>query len=334
MRPFRPLAALPLAFLCAIGTATAQRHDAGSAPPTPPLPKLLVAPQTAVAPAANAGLGPLQLISANASISAPQALVSELQSSDDRMRTCGLASIGAPGQYLNHNHVPFPHSIRLDYIALGNTSELDAILTVELDQHLISAILMPEDNEWHRIATILYPISFSDIATTPSTFLREDRSLIENKHYAAIFRATSNTATGDFTESEAHLRILNGHAVVTLSFASTERSCDPTHQHPCDFTERWLQPDTTDPEHRFLLVTATGHVKSPEASDPIAQSETFETAHLRTFTCQPFEFSDTSLRFESTAAAVPCLAPHEPQHEASNAVQTLPKDASPSPPKN
>jgi hypothetical protein len=334
MRLFRLLAALPLALLCAIGPATAQRHDAGSAPPTPPLPKPLVPLQTVTAPAASSTLGPLQLVSANASISAPQALISELQSSDDRLRTCALAAIGAPNQYLNHNHVPFPHSIRLDYIALGNTTQLDAILTVELDQHLISAILMPEDNEWHRIATVLYPIAFSDIPTTPSAFLHEDRSLTENKRYAAIFRATSNTATGDFTESEAHVRILNGHAVVTLSFASTERTCDPTHQHPCDFTERWLQPDTTDPEHRFLLVTATGHVKPPEASDPIAHSETFETAHLRTFTCQPFEFSDTSLHFESTAAAAPCLAPHEPQHEASNAVQALPKDASPSPPKN
>jgi hypothetical protein len=326
MRSFLPFAALPLAFLCAVGTASAQRHDAGSSPPTAPPPKPLVAPQAIVPVPPNSGLGPLQFLTVNFPVSAPQSLASELQSSDDRMRTAALAAIGAPGQYMNHGHVSFPHSVRLDYIPLGNTAELDAILTVELDQHLLSAVLMPEDNEWRRIATVLYPIAFTDIATTPSTFLREDRSLLENKHYAAIFRATANSPTGDFTESEAHLRILNGHAVITLSFASTERSCDPTHQHPCDFTERWLQPDTSDPEHRFLLVTATGHVKPTEAGEPIAHSETFEIAHLRTFTCQPFEFSDTTLHFESTAAPIPCVVPHDPQHEPSSVSPPPPKD--------
>ena len=247
------------------------------------------------------------------------------------MRTAALAAVGAPGQYLNHGHIPFPHSIHLDYIALGNTSELDAVLTVELDQHLLSAILMPEDGEWHRIATVLYPTPFSDPTTTPSTFLHEDRSLIEAKHYAAIFRATSNTPTGDLTETEAHLRILNGHAVITMNFASTERSCDPTHQHPCDITERWLQPDTTDPEHRVLLVTATGHVKLPEASDPIASSETFETAHLRTFTCQPFEFSDETQHFESTSNPTPCVATRDPQHEPTTLSQAPQKPETPKP---
>ena len=315
MRSFRSIAALLLALLCAVGTASAQRHDAGSAPPTAPPPKPLVVPQ-AIVPAPANSLGPIQFLTVNVPVSAPQSLVSELQSSDDRMRTAALAAIGAPGQYLNHGHVSFPHSIRLDYIPLGNTAELDAILTVELDQHLLSAVLMPEDNEWRRIATILYPTTFTGTSTTPSTFLHEDRSLLESTHYAAIFRASANSATGDFTESEAHLRILNGHAVITLSFASTERSCDPTHQHPCDLTERWLQPDTSDPEHRFLLVTATGHIKPPEAGDPIAHSETYETAHLRTFTCQPFEFSDTTLHFESTAAPTACAVPHDPQRDS------------------
>jgi hypothetical protein len=242
------------------------------------------------------------------------------------MRTAAFAAIGAPSQYLAHGKVPFPHSGRLDYVALGNTAELDAILTVELDQHIVSAILMPEDAEWHRIATAVYPTAFKDPTTTPSTFLRIDRSLLEQQHYTAIFRSTTNGTNGDFTESEAHLRILNGHAIILMSFNSTERSCDPTHQHPCDFTERWLQPDTTDAEHRFLLVTATGHIKPTEAGDPIAHSETFETAHLRTFTCQPFEFSDTTQRFESTATPIPCVAPHDPQHEPLSTSQAPSKD--------
>jgi hypothetical protein len=301
---------VPLALFCVLGTASAQRHDAGSSPPTAPPPKPVVAPQPILPTPISSGLGALQFFTVNYGVSAPQSLTRQLQSSDDRTRTAALAAIGAPGQYLDHGHIPFPHSVHLDFIALGNTNELDAILTVELDQHLVSAILMPEDDEWHRIATIVYPTAFSDPTTTPSTFLRADRSLLERRRYAAIFHATTNGSNGDFTESEVHLRILNGRAVITMSFASTERSCDPTHQHPCEITERWLQLDATDPEHRFLLVTATGHVKPNDATDPIAHAETFEAAHLRTFTCQPFVFSDTALHFEPSAAPAPCTISH------------------------
>ncbi len=318
MRSFRSTTASLLALLCAVGTATAQRHDVGSAPPTAPPPKQIVVPQVPVVDPINVGLGPIQFATANSSVSAPQTLAIELQSSDDRMRTCALADIAAPGQYLIRGHVPFAHSVRLDFVALGNSPELDAILTVELDQHLVSTVLMPQDGEWRRIATLSYATAFSDPTTTPATFLRTNRALLENQHYAAIFHAITKGSNGDFTENEAHLRILDGHAVITASFASTERTCDPTHQHPCDFTERWFQPDTTDPEHRFLLVTATGHVKPSESGDPIARSETFETAHLRTFTCQPFAFSDATQHYESTAAAMPCFVPHEPPHEASH----------------
>jgi hypothetical protein len=313
MRSFRSFAALPLALFCILSAASAQRHDVGSAPPTAPPPKPVVAPQSL--PPAGPSLGALQLSTVNYDVSAPESLVSQLQTSNDRTRAAALAAIGAPAQYLDHGRIPFPHSIRLDLVALGTSNELDAILTVELDQHLVSAILMPEDDQWHRIATALYPAAFSNPATNPSTFLHTDRSLREPQRYTAIFHTTTSGSNGDFTETEVHLRILNGHAAITTSFASTERSCDPTHQRPCDITQRWLQPDTTDPEHRFLLVTATGHDKPNEAGDPIAHTETFEDSHLRTFTCQPFAFSDTTLRFEPTADPAPCISPHDAPHD-------------------
>ena len=326
MRSFRSLTASLLALLCLLCTASAQRHDLGSSPPTAPPPKPIVLPQPIVPDPANAGLGAIQFSAVNFIVSAPQSLIVQLRSSDDRMRTSSLAAIGVPNQYLIRSHVPFPQSVRLDFLALGNTAELDAILTVELDQHLVSTILMPQDDQWHRIATLIYPTPFSNnTSPTPAPFLRTDHSLLDHPHYAAIFHAVTSGTNGDFTESEAHLRILNGHAVITMSFPSAERSCDPTHQHPCDLTERWFRPDNTDPEHRFLLVTATGHIKPQEPGDPVARSETFETAHLRTFMCQPFVFSDAALHFESTAPAAPCHVPHDPEHEPSPAF-VIPKN--------
>jgi hypothetical protein len=313
MRLCRSTLILLVALFGIAGAASAQRHDMGSAPPTAPPPKP-VAPQQPISPAPPS-LGALQIAPANASISAPESLAVELQTSDDRTRTAALAAIGAPAQYTDHGRIAFPHSVRLDFLALGDSNELDAILTVELDQHLLSVILMPQDGEWHRLATILYPTSFDNPSTTPDTFLRTSRALLQPLRYSAIFHTTTNGSNGDFTDTEVHLRILNGHATVTTSFASSERSCDPTHQHPCDITQRWLQPDTTDPTHRFLLVTATGHERPSDANDPIAHSETFEESHLRAFTCQPFAFSDATLHFEPAAAAAPCLVPHDAPHD-------------------
>ncbi len=313
MRSLRLPAVLFISLLCLVSAASAQRHDLGSSPPTAPPPKPIV-PQQPVPPAPPS-LGALQFIVANSEVSAPQALAVQLQTSDDRIRTAALAAIGAPTQYIDHGHIAFPHSVRLDFLALGDSPRLDAILTVELDHHLLSAILTPVDDEWHHIATVLYPTTFSNPSTTPDTFLRADRSLLEPQRYTAIFHTTTNGTAGDYTETEVHLRILNGHASITTSFASNERSCDPTHQHPCDITQRWLQPDAADPEHRFLLVTATGHDKLNDTGDPIAHAETFEESHLRTFTCQPFTFSDTTLHFEPTSDAAPCLPPHDTQHE-------------------
>jgi hypothetical protein len=230
------------------------------------------------------------------------------------MRMAALAAIGAPAQYIDHDHIPFPHSVRLDFIALSTSNELDAILTVELDQHLVSAIFMPEDEQWHRIATAIYPTNFNNPSISTSSFFHTDRSLREPQHYTAVFRTTT-AANGDVAETEVHLRIFSGRATITTGFISNERSCDPTHQHPCDITQRWLQPDSTDPEHRFLLVTATGHDKPNQTGDPIAHSETFEESHLHDFTCQPFVFSDTSLHFEPSALPTPCLASRDQQHE-------------------
>jgi hypothetical protein len=257
-------------------------------------------------------MGALQFTTANYSVSAPQSLTRQLQSSDDRLRTAALAAMGAPAQYLVHGHVAVPHSVHLDFLALGSTDELDAILTVELDQHLLSAILMPENQEWHRVASMLYATAFTDAGTTPSTFLRTDRSLLDPLHYTAIFHATASAANGGYIENEAHLRILSGKAVVTLNFTSSERVCDATHEHPCEVIERWLQPDSADATHRFLLVTAIGHVKSNDAGDPIATAETYETAHLRTFQCQPLVFSEAANHFEPSANSAPCIAPTTP----------------------
>lgn len=318
MHSLRTVAALPLALLCLLGSAAAQRHDVGSSPPTPPPPKAVVVPQVVIPDPLNTGLGGLQLTTADALICAPQLLAMQLQSTNDRLRTSALAAIGAPGQYLNPAHVAFPRSVHLDFLPLGNTADTDAILTVEFNQHLLSVILMPQDGEWHRVATATYAVPYSDASTTPSTFLHTDRSLRDRRFFTAIFHTTTSGTDGGFTDTEVHLRILNNRAAVVMSFASTQRTCDPTHQKPCDLTEQWLQPSTTDPTHEVVLVNAVGHVRPSDSGDRLAQAETYEASHLRTFTCQHFLFSDATLHFDAASDAAPCFVAREAAHDAAH----------------
>jgi hypothetical protein len=256
--------------------------------------------------AVSSGLGPLQFIPVNYGVPAPQSITRQLQADDERTRASSLSALGAPGQYLIHGHIPYPHSVQLDFVALGNSDELDAILTVELDQHLVSAILVPQDGDWHRIATMVFPTAFSDPTTMPSTFVRAERSPIEHLRYQAVFHCVTTGQNGDYTENEALLRVLNHKANVAISFVSAARACDPTKAHAgCDLTRRWLQNDPPD-DHHLTLVTAIGHLNAREAADPLARSTQFQMAHLRNYSCQPFALSDSTQHFEPTANPTPC----------------------------
>ena len=268
-------------------------------------------------------MGAMQFIAVNYGVPAPQALSRQLRSDDERTRAAALSAIGAPGQYLQRGHIGLPRSITLDLVNLSNADELDAVLTVELDQHILSAILVPDDSNWRRIATVIFPTSFDDPRTTPDTFAHLARSFLASDRYRVIFRADTAAANGDYVENEAHLRVINGRAIIIMSFASGSRECaavpppantaGPNARHPdpsgggCTVMRRWLTQDSTDPTHRFLLVTGTGHL-NPHDPEEISMSHTFEQAHLRSFNCQPFVFSDTSLRFEPTGPNGPCAA--------------------------
>lgn len=341
-----------LALALAAPMVLSQRHGGRSAPATAP-----VAPPVPTAPVKpiSSGLGAIQFVAVNFGVPAPQSLTRQLRFDDDRTRAAALSAIGAPGQYLQRGHIPMPRSISLDLLPMGNSDDLDALLTVELDQHLVTAILIPVDGNWRRVATLIYATPFENRATTPTTWLRTARTLVQKERYRAIFHASTGSMgapgtpggsgtpgasaipgasgtsgasgspgsteafDGNFVENEAQVRILNGHAVVTLSFESTVRECaaPPTSSKlvahsavrgGCNVTQRWFQPDPAEPISHFELVTATGRVSPKEADDPLASSHTMLLSHLRNFSCQPFLFSETTERFEPSAANGPCRA--------------------------
>lgn len=315
----RPLT-FALALVAACIPAQAQRHSGITSPPTAPVQQAEPAPAPIVA--VSSGLGPLQFTEAKASEPAPELLARQLQADDERIRAAALAAIGAPAVYFAHERAPVPHSLQVAYVALGNAGEMDAILSVELDLHLVSAILVPTGNGWRRIATVTYPSAFADPATNLGTFLRTTRSLIGPDHYTAIFHGVSLTPDADLTEHEAHLNVLNGRAVITISFVSRERTCETAHLQPhtpranCDVTERWLQAEPTLGPANAVLVTATGHVNGHEVVAPFSRSHLFNFAGTRAYTCQPFLFSDETQHYEPTANAGPCFEPKPPATNA------------------
>lgn len=307
------LSAPLLCSLALAGSAAgAQRHSFGSSPPTAPPPLPVHSPPLAnggPVGAISQGLGPLQIVQVNFTVPAPQSITRQLQSDEERTRSAALSAIGAPGQYLVHGHVPFPRSLRLDLVPLGNGDELDAILTVELEQHLVSAILRPDDGNWRRVATVSYATSFGDPSTNPGTFLRTARSVLQPERYRAIFRGATRTPSGDQLENEADLRVLNDHAAVIMSFTSAARTCaepiHPAHGPSCEVVRRWLEVEPSDPR-RLTLVTSTTHTGQRDTGEP--RSANLLAGKPRNLSCQPFTFSEAQSRFEPTANAGACPA--------------------------
>lgn len=268
-------------------------------------------------------MGAIQFNQGGGTVAAPQTLLRQLTAEDEHTRVAALASLGVPGQYLAHGHVPFPHSLQLDLVPLGGDNELDALLTVELDQHVVSALLVPDDGLWRRAAALSFASAFNSGNTTPSNFVRPQRSWLEPGHYRAVYHATVTGANGDFTENEADLRLVHGHAAIVLSFVSGTRQCDTTGllrppPRSCELLQRWFEPDPAEPLHRFVLITAAGHSPAHDATDVLSHSRNFRLTRLRSFSCQPFAFVDTAEHFEPTGPNAPCPghdlsgAPHQP----------------------
>jgi len=333
----RRLLPLLLALAAATVSARAQRHSGITSPPTAPPPPQAAPPAPAPIVPVSSGMGPLQFVQANALEPAPEALASQLQASDDRIRAAALSAIGAPSFYVSREHVPVPHSMQINYVALGASGELDAILTVELDLHLVSAILVPSGSAWRRVGTVTYATNFADPTTNLGTFVRTVRSLIGPDHYTAIFHGVTVTPDGDLTEHEAHLNVFSGHAAITISFASAERVCETAHLQThtphgeCDLTERWLQAEPAQGDGSAILVTATGHVGAHDAIDPVSRMRLFDFAKGHTFECQPYQFNDDTSHYEPTANSAPCFDSNKPPAATTTAKPQQQPPAAPKP---
>ena len=318
--------ALVLVLAGAAGAASAQRHDTGSSPPTAP-PSKTETPHPVLA--SPPSMGALAFLTDNIPVPDPESLAAQMRAADDLTRADALVAVGAPAWYLEQGPIPTPHSVRLDLLPLGDSRTLDAILTVELEHHIVSAVLipvpaqsqgpvkssgsdpLPRQVQWRRIATLTYPANFGNPSAIPRNFLITNHSLLNPLRYTAVFHTITYGPNRNFKEAEVHLQVLAGHALITAGVTSSQRSCDDTHPHHCQIIQRWLQPDASDPRHRFLLVTATAYAPRNQPGSPISHARIFADSHQRTFICQPFSFSSATLHFEPLASPSLCFNPHD-----------------------
>jgi hypothetical protein len=288
----------------------AQRHS-GSPPTAPARP---AAPQPILP--VSAGMGNIQFVAVNYGVPAPQSLTRQLRIDDERTRAAALSAIGVPGQYLQRGRTAMPRSIKLEFVALGPDDDLDALVTVELDQHIVTAVLIPDDTNWRRIATVLIPATPDDPYNTPATFVRTERSLLERDRYRAIFHVMAPDLHDNYVTNEAQLRIVNKRAVILTSFVSASRDCSSPAvagkpappSTGCNVLRRWLQADPTDPFKRFTMVSASGRMSTRDVAGPLNDQPDFEASHLRSFSCQPFVFTDPTQHFDPTGPSAPCPA--------------------------
>jgi hypothetical protein len=304
MRTLALLLAAALAAPCLAGTALAQRHSGITSPPTAPrrlTPRAPIAPDSGL----TNNLGPIQFAAVNYGVPAPQSITRQLDSEDERTRASALSALGAPAQYVTHGRVPYPHSIQLELLPLGDSDALDAVLTIELDQHIVSALLVQHDGDWHRVATFIESTPFTDAATTPSNFAHTERAFTDRSRYQVVFRALAHQAGDSYAESEAIVRIHENKPTLTLSYLASQRLCREGHgRTSCELTERWLRTDDPDPQHMTLVIASgrQGQRDTRESNSHAAAPQ------LRNFYCQPLAFNDSTQHFEPTAPPEPCSA--------------------------
>jgi hypothetical protein len=181
----------------------------------------------------------------------------------------------------------------------------------------VTAVLIPDGDNWRRIATVSFADPFLDVLNTPSSFATTERELVNHSRYRAVFRAMVTDNHGSYTENEAQLRVINKRPVMTISFVSRSRDCSApptiagkphTAASGCSVLTRWLQADPADPFKQFILISASGRIPAHEAVGAIVADPIFGDAHLRTFDCQPFLFSEQTEHFEPTGASLACSA--------------------------
>lgn len=295
-----------------LAPAGAQRHSHGAAPPTAP-PTPVRSPAAAAPPPVavfSSSLGPIQFTASNLGTAAPQSLTRQLSADDERTRSSALTALGAPSQYIARGRVPFPRTVQLELLPLSNYSEIDALVTAELEHHLVTAVLTPANGEWRRVATVVTSIAPGDPVNTPSTFVSTGRLAANARRYEVVFRVRQPGSDGSLMENEAHLVLLGGRAVISANFVGESLQCSPAgspggHTTGCGITFRWLQPPAATGEQP-MLVTATGALNGKDAAGILAGSREFALTHARSFTCQPLSWTDATARFEAAGAPSAC----------------------------
>ncbi len=259
----------------------------------------------------------------------PESVLKGLRSSDDNARLAAFHAMGFADRQIYQQlwsqgtpaavigkRLLMPGQVRLDYAALGENGEKQAILSAFLADAQISAlaVAVPAEHGWTRVAYIDCWCKY-DMGPDPlSGFVQLqnapwDSRWPEPQPFELVVRA-SGGGTGLYDQTEARFRVRKGELVEVALFDRRHRNCgtrDPDSKFRCSLDRRWFY--TTELEQGPGAVLVSAHGKYASEGQPKAFWDLWElqVQELHMIQCRSYLWDRRAFRYnEVSEATSPC----------------------------
>ncbi len=230
----------------------------------------------------------------------PGKLAEELISKDDSVRLRAILLIGLADE---DAHVSYqssgterqtirPDLVRLNYAALGEGPDLQAVLAFQAEDQVFVAVATPTKAGWVRIA---YASMWSkyDLATGDALFENvrlssdpDSNMTIFPAKFELVLRS-SGGGSGIYVQQEAHYRVFEGELRNVFSFESAQRSCPPSGRVSiCTLKKSWLVDQVNNEGKRgVMLVDERGSFPTAKQPDIFYSIRDLNERYLRISSC-------------------------------------------------
>lgn len=245
----------------------------------------------------------------------PELLVQRLRSSDDVVRTNAFTLFGLNLKQADMAVAP-PDKVQLSYAALGADTTQDAVVALELTDHILAAVAVPTRRGWERIAVFdcwcKYDMKGDRDTLMESVQLRYAPEYAASSPFELVLRA-SGGGTGLYEQQEGHFRLYRGELRRVMSFISRRETCDPTARTPyqCDIEKRWFYTTSFGNVEGGVLVESRGSFAPHTTPSVQWEVRDIENRHLRPATCHAFRWNRDKFQYEPITVSDPCKTTKE-----------------------
>ncbi len=265
----------------------------------------------------------------------PESVLNGLRSSDEKARLAAFHSMGFADreiyQQLWSQGTPatvigkrllLPGQVRLDYAALGETGEKQAILSAFIADAQIAAlaVAVPTEHGWTRVAFFdcwckydMGPDPLSELVQIQSA--PWDSRWPEPRPFELVVRA-SGGGTGLYTQTEARFRVQRGELVEVALFTRRHRNCgtrDPDGKFRCSMEQRWFHTTDLQQGPGAVLVSAQGKYASEGQPKAFWDLWELQVQELHTIQCRSYLWDRRAFRYKEVSEATSLCTPVKAQ---------------------